>query len=180
MSTARETDRARVFFALWPDDAVRAHLALCAREARAQCGGRQITTEKIHLTLFFVGDVERGRIPVLEALASKIRAAPFELEVNTLGYWRHNRLVWAGTTRASDALSELVSRLSQALAGVDIHEEERRYVPHVTLVRNAVRAPQNPVVSGFAWRVREFVLVESMSTADPGRYDIIRRWPLVA
>ena len=136
--------------------------------------------EKVHLTLFFIGDFERGRIPRLETLASTIRGASFELEVNALGYWRHNRLVWAGATRCPDALSALVSALRQTLARVDIHEDERPYVPHVTLVRNAVRAPKNISVSGCAWRARDFALVESVSEARAARYDVIHRWPLVA
>lgn len=176
---ARDADRARLFFALWPDDEVRTHLATWARDAQAECSGRQVRPEKIHLTLFYIGDVERERIPGLETLAETIRGAPFELEVNTLGYWRHNRLVWAGAMRCPDALSELVSALRRALARVDIHDEERPYVPHVTLVRDAVRAPKNISVSGFTWRAREFVLVESVSDARAGRYNAIHRWPLV-
>jgi 2'-5' RNA ligase len=176
----RDADRARLFFALWPDDAVRKHLATWAGDAQAQCGGRQVRAENMHLTLFFVGEVGRTRIPALETLASTMRGASFELDMNTLGYWRHNRLVWAGATRCPDALSELVAGLREALSRLDIREEERRYVPHVTLVRDAARPPRNNSLSGFAWHAAEFVLVESVREARASRYDVIYRSPLVA
>ena len=41
----------RLFFALWPDDAVRAELARWSRELHALCGGRITPPEKLHVTL---------------------------------------------------------------------------------------------------------------------------------
>ena len=41
----------RLFFALWPDDAVRAELARWSRELHALCGGRTTRPENLHVTL---------------------------------------------------------------------------------------------------------------------------------
>ena len=171
--------RARLFFALWPDDGVRTHLAAWAGDAQRECGGRQVRTEKIHLTLFFVGEVGRERIPELKTLGSTIGGAAFGFEVDALGYWSHNRLIWAGATRCPDPLSALVAALRRALRSVEIHEEDRPYVPHVTLVRDAVRAPKTNSITGCAWSARDFVLVESVREARAVRYDVLDRWPLV-
>jgi 2'-5' RNA ligase len=169
--------RARLFFAFWPDAAVRDALAALAADAQTACGGRMTAPEKIHLTLFFVGDIERVRIAALEAAAESLCTAPFDLVLDRLGRW-HNGIVWAGTSKCPPALAALAADLHGALGRAGVHGEERRYVPHITLVRNAARAPAAAAIPPCAWRVREFVLVESAPAARGVRYDVRARWPL--
>jgi 2'-5' RNA ligase len=173
-------DRARVFFALWPEADVAQTLAAAARDAQAECGGRATAPEKIHLTLFFVGDVERGRVGSLQALARSVRADGFSLDLNVLDYWRHNRIVWGGPRRCPDALATLVANLQERLSAEGIESEERPYVPHLTLVRNARRAPKRTTLGPLAWHADDFVLVESVPAGGGVRYDVIGRWPLAA
>ncbi|MGZ5139219.1 MAG: 2'-5' RNA ligase family protein, partial [Burkholderiales bacterium] len=61
-----------------------------------------------------------------------------------------------------------------------IKGEDRPYAPHVTLVRDAQRAPQRKRLEPFAWRADDFVLVESVSVHGGVRYDVIGRWRLAA
>jgi RNA 2',3'-cyclic 3'-phosphodiesterase len=173
-------DRARVFFALWPGGELAQALAAAAREAQAECGGRATAPEKIHLTLFFVGDVERGRLVSLHALAGSVRTNAFSLPIDAVGYWRHNLIVWGGTRRCPDALAGLVGHLQERLSAEGIKSDERPYVPHVTLVRNAQRGPKRTRLGPFAWHADDFVLVESVPARDGVRYDVIGRWPLLA
>jgi RNA 2',3'-cyclic 3'-phosphodiesterase len=169
-----EGERARVFFALWPDDAVRAALSAAALLAQDECGGRATAAAKIHLTLFFVGGVPRTELPTLVRCAESIRADAFELDADVLGYWRHNRIVWAGTRETPPPLRRLVADLSAALALEGYRGEDRPYVPHLTLVRNARRAPRTADLTVPRWRAREFVLAESAG----GSYRVLFRWPL--
>jgi 2'-5' RNA ligase len=170
--------RTRVFFALWPDLSVRSVLAQVAAEAQAECGGRATPLPKLHVTLFFVGDVERARIGALESCAGTVRAGSFELDMSVLGYWRHNRIVWAGARRSPAALGSLVAQLTANLALAGMAAEDRPYVPHVTLVRNARAATTHTRLNPPVWDVREFVLVESVRAASASRYDVLARWPL--
>jgi 2'-5' RNA ligase len=174
------TDSARVFFALWPDAAVRAALSAAALAAQAECGGRATAAEKIHLTLFFVGNVERSRIPRLERSAADLSARPFWLDMSVLGHWRHNRIVWAGTGASPPELSRLVARLTRNLVQEGIKAEDRPYVPHVTLVRNARRAPSAKAIAVPAWDATELVLVESAQAERGSRYDVVARFPFTA
>lgn len=170
--------RTRVFFALWPDLAVRSALAQAAAQAQAECGGRATALPKLHVTLFFVGDVERARIDALQSCAGAVRAESFELEMSVLGYWRHNRIVWAGARQSPAALGALAAQLTANLALAGIAAEDRPYVPHVTLVRNARAATTRTRLNPPVWGVREFVLVESVRAASASRYDVLARWPL--
>ena len=172
--------RVRLFFALWPDERVREALAGWSRAAQAACGGRAIPADKLHLTLFFVGGFERSRMAGLEAAAGTVRGAPFDLTLDSLGYWRHNRIVWAGASRCPPALETLAESLRVALAALGLPGEDRAYVPHLTLVRNAERKPSGIAVAPQPWPAREFALVESAPVTGGVRYDVLRRWPLTA
>jgi 2'-5' RNA ligase len=157
---------------------VRDALAALAAGAHAECGGRITAPEKIHLTLFFVGDVERERVKGLEAAAASLSTVPFELVLDRLGRWRHNHIVWAGASKCPPALDALAAGLHEALSGLGVHGEERPYAPHITLVRNAARPPAADTFPPCPWRARDFALVESMPAAGGVRYDVRARWPL--
>ena len=140
---------------------MRAALAEAAVRAQAECGGRATAAAKIHVTLFFVGDVERSRIAELDACAAAVAATPFELDMSALGYWRHNRIVWAGARGTPEALRVLVARLASNLSALGFKGEDRPYVAHATLVRNARRAPAAVALDVPSLAAREFALVES-------------------
>lgn len=171
---------ARVFFALWPAGGVRDALAALASAAQAECGGRATAPDKIHATLFFVGEIERARVGRLEAIGASTRGRAFALDVNALKYWNHNRIVWAGTNRCPPELSALAASLTRALAAEGVHGGDRPYVPHVTLARNARRAPKQTRMVPLQWLVADFVLVESVRVGRGSRYDVMARWPLDA
>ncbi len=168
---------ARSFFALWPTPAARDVLAKWAHETQRECGGRATPAEKIHLTLAFLGDVERTRIEGLQAAAQGLAGERFAFTLDQVGYWRHNRIIWAGTTNVPPALIALVSTLEGRLKTLGYPGEERPYAAHITLLRNARRAaPSGP--PPVQWAVDEFTLVESKPAERGTRYVIVGRWPL--
>ncbi|MGZ8153871.1 MAG: RNA 2',3'-cyclic phosphodiesterase [Burkholderiales bacterium] len=179
MSASAITPRrpgARLFFALWPEVRVRDALASLAHDVQVECGGRATPAEKIHLTLFFVGQVERDRIAELERIGAAVRAAPFELVFDQVGYFRHNRIAWAGAA-CPPSLGALAAKLRENLSSERDNAEDRPYVPHVTLVRDALRKPASRSVPAVSWRTHDFVLVESVMS-DRSRYEIIAGWNL--
>ena len=157
---------------------MRESLAAAAVDAQALTGGRAIHAEKIHLTLFFVGAFERARIAALEAIGASLRANAFELALDTLGYWRRSGIVWCGARRCPATLARLAAQLRSALEREGVRGEDRPYAPHVTLVRDAARAPREAPFAPCAWAVRDFVLVESEPFAGNMRYVVRARWPL--
>lgn len=173
-------DPARLFFALWPDAATQRALGALAQDLKRGCGGRAVPAHNVHLTLAFLGNVERARLPRLEALAAGIRAARFELAVDRVEFWRHNRIVWAGTPRCPEALQELVTRLGRELAAEGYRPDERPYVPHITLLRNARQPPAVATLPVLVWPVATFALVESAPRERGRVYEVVRTWPLTA
>lgn len=170
---------ARLFFALWPDAAIQHALGRLGRALQRQCGGRPLPPRNIHLTLAFLGEVARERVAELEALAAAVRSPRFSFDVDCVEYWRHNRIVWAGVTRCPAALPTLVQGLEQGLsaAGFSV-EKHSSYVPHVTLLRDARRAPAGAAMQAVAWPVASFSLVESVPRDGRRAYEVLREWPL--
>ena len=170
---------ARVFFALWPDERVRDALHRETQLLHRDCGGRAMRRENLHLTLVFVGAVAVERLAELKAAAGSITGSSFELVLDQLGYWRHNRIVWAAPLSVPEALRELVGSLESRLQQAGFEFDRRPYAPHVTLLRDA-RAPGAPAALHLDWSVGDFVLVESAHAAQGIAYRVLARWPLQA
>ena len=168
---------ARVFFALWPGDGVRDALHCEAQMLHRKCGGRVMRRENVHLTLVFVGDVAVGRLDELKSMAGTISGTPFELVLDQLGYWRHNRIVSASPLTVPSALRELVSSLEGRLKQAGFEFDQRPYAPHITLLRDA-RAPGVPAPLHLDWPVGDFVLVESAQGPRGAEYRVLARWKL--
>ena len=178
---------ARVFFALWPAPEVADRLGDIARDAAQSFGGRATRRDTIHLTLAFLGNVPESRLPELSMAAATVGAEPFAINVDQLGFWSHNHLLWAGCQAPSAPLEVLSSQLRQALAraGFRVGGEGRNFVPHVTLVRRVpeASAPSErcplPLIEPLTWRNERFVLVRSTLTALGSSYRIIDEFPLM-
>jgi 2'-5' RNA ligase len=179
-SGPRRVESARVFFALWPPEEIAGRLAAVADHYSCSAGGRPTRRETIHLTLAFLGDVAVERLPELQRVAAEIDAAIFDLTLDHLGIWQHNRLLWAGCT-APPPLFDLAGHLKKRLleAGFGVADAKRPFVPHVTLVRKLARVDVAlPVVDALKWTCREFVLVRSRLSDKGSDYEVVARFPL--
>ena len=142
------------------------------------CGGRRTRRENIHLTLAFLGAVEPERLDRVIAVADQIRLPPFALAFNRLGWWRQNQVAWAASSETPRPLLDLFKELQLGLVQEGFKFDERRFLPHVTLLRKAhcpaVMLDSEPLL----WRVNDFVLVRSTLQEDGPHYAIVKRWPL--
>lgn len=165
----------RCFFAIWPDEALADALHALGGAAHAVCGGRLMRRDTLHLTLAFLGDIPDSRVADAMRVADTIVVEPLEWTLDRLGYWKHNRIFWAGG--ASPRLTSLADELGSGLRGAGFSLDSRSFAAHVTLLRDA-RCAEAPVLpQALAWPVREFVLAESRPSREGPRYEILARWP---
>ena len=168
----------RLFFALWPDIAVQRALARWALSCQAACAGRSPHPDKLHVTLAFLGEVEAERYPALLEIADSVRAPAFELTLDRIEYWRHNRIVCASASQTPARLAELARQLTNRLSGAGFRAQARDYVPHVTLLRDAQRAPENLEVAPLTWTVSALSLVETLRNNGKLAYRRLQCWTL--
>lgn len=199
-SGVTESATARVFFALWPDAALRTELNKASVQLHQNHGGRRMKPDTVHLTLLFIGAIARERLPDLQAAASAIQAAKFDVIFDLPDCWRHNRIAFLTASQAPDGLFDLVKALETQTTQAGIAFDRRPYKPHITLVRNAdcknaVSVEANageaevkrsgrsqkakPAVVPISWLARDFVLVESSLDSNGASYKQLARWPLL-
>ncbi|MFL6592832.1 MAG: RNA 2',3'-cyclic phosphodiesterase [Luteimonas sp.] len=170
----------RLFFALWPDDALRSAITEFARHALSGIArGRATRPERLHMTLQFLGEFSAASDVVGRATAaaeSSDAPAAFDLALDRMGGFGGGRVAWLGTSALPTELVELHRRLAGALQAQGLQPAHvDAFVPHVTLARDLPRAPER-AVPALHWQVREFVLVDSTA----GEYRILGRWPLAS
>ncbi|WP_342315577.1 RNA 2',3'-cyclic phosphodiesterase [Lysobacter sp. FW306-1B-D06B] len=173
----------RLFFALWPDDALRARIAATAGalvQAHAP-GGRALKPDRYHVTLQFLGDfrpLPETLLASARAAADSVRAAAFELPLDQLGSFRGSDVWWLGSQETPEGLRRLWDALGRALAQQRVPvKSAASFVPHLTIQRDVRRHLAPTPVPALSWPVREFVLIDSQ----PGRgtpYDVVGRWSL--
>ncbi len=171
------------FFALWPDPATRARLVATAgllREAAPR--GRWLKPERYHLTLQFLGthaEVPGALLSRWRRCAGELRVAQHELTLDLVGSFPgRKRVVWLGCRRPPAELLALVEGLSRGLAGACAEPgSPPRFVPHLTVLRDAEAALDASLTDPVRWPVRDFVLVAS-SLQPPAPCRIVGRWRL--
>ncbi|QJD28767.1 RNA 2',3'-cyclic phosphodiesterase [Methylococcus geothermalis] len=159
----------RLFFALWPDEEVRETLGKLLRSLRRTVRGRWVEPDKLHLTLAFLGAVPPGRLPELAAMVECLDPPRFDLVLDRLECWRHNRVLCLGASQMPPLMLELVRVLNSNLRDAGFPIEQRPFRAHLTLARKADAAWSTmPLKRPVTWPVECVTLVESrLSSAGP-------------
>lgn len=169
----------RLFFALWPNEPVRATLARWLPPLQALCGGSPMRADTLHSTLVFLGAVDASKLEALLLAAQEVAGKSFQIEFDMARYWGHNHILYAAPQHVPAALVELQGELERCLRKHRFNFESREFKPHVTLLRHSkwtdAPLPEMPVVG---WRAREFVLVQSLGDERGARYEVLARFAL--
>lgn len=144
------TGRVRAFFALWPSAA-----DADAIGAAATLPGRATHPDDLHLTLAFLGSVERTQVESLGRLATGLSSPAFEVVLGALEYWP-GAGAWVALAEASPPLLRLHAELAERLRAAGCAPADRRdpgFRPHVTLARAPTGdgAPRGPVRTVAWW-----------------------------
>ncbi|MGZ8997265.1 MAG: RNA 2',3'-cyclic phosphodiesterase [Allosphingosinicella sp.] len=150
-------------------------------------GARWQTEDQLHLTLRFIGEVDRHQATDIHAALGAIHHPGFELALNGVGLFERRGIpaaVWAGVGPQAP-LQSLHKKVDQALTRVGITPDQRAFLPHVTLARlksssGSIRAfiESTGGLSSPPFRVGSFALVESRLTPEGAVYDDIETYRL--
>jgi 2'-5' RNA ligase len=174
----------RLFVGLRPPASVRERLlALMGGVA----GARWQTDEQLHVTLRFIGEVDRHLAEDVHAALGAVRHPPFEASISGIGAFDRRgepHALWAGLS-PQEPLKALNRKVEQALARVGVPPEGRAFHPHITLARlprgsGPIRALLETFggTSGPSFEVSQFCLFESRLTPEGPVYAIVDRYPL--
>lgn len=149
--------RSSLFAAILLPAAVRADLTRATAPLRALEGVRPVRAEQLHLTLRFIGEVDRGlETPLAREIATVTAELPgFPIRLRDAGVFpshRRARVLWVGVEEAP-ALAQLQRAVEEAVVRGGVAPDPRPFRPHVTVGR--IRRPPPPVgLAGAIARVR--------------------------
>ncbi|MDD4887378.1 MAG: RNA 2',3'-cyclic phosphodiesterase [Thiomonas sp.] len=167
----------RLFFALWPDGAMRERLARHQALWPWAPPARATPENKLHLTLLFMDGVQADQLGAVRALGEEVSHGwtDFDLLLDRAAVWRHGGIAHLAPSQVPPGLRDLHTRLATLAALRGLPFDSRPYAPHVTLGRRAETLTPPATFTPLHWPVRGFALVHSV--LGTGRYDVLGRWP---
>ncbi|MEO7864507.1 MAG: RNA 2',3'-cyclic phosphodiesterase [Sphingomicrobium sp.] len=123
----------RLFVALRPPPAIRDLLI----DAMGDHGDfRWQSDDQLHLTLRFIGEVERPLAEDLTAALDRVHASSFELQLSGLGSFdqKNGGVIFAGV-EPRDPVAALAARVDRACQSAGIAPDRRAFHPHITIAR---------------------------------------------
>ena len=177
----------RLFVALRPPPPIRHQLL-------AAMGGvpdvRWQDEDQLHLTIRFIGSVERPQAEDVAAAIAHVTGPPMTLSLAGVGRFdRRGRTdtLWAAVS-PHDALAGVHARVDRALAQAGVAPDPRAFLPHITLGRLARGAGVEAAVERFLvdraglvsapFTCDALILFESHLGHAGAQYDAIMRVPL--
>ena len=150
-------------------------------------GARWQREDQLHLTLRFIGEVDRHQAHDIAAALAGLHHPAFDLSLNGTGVFdRRGRptALWVGVA-PQEPVKILHNKVDQTLARVDVPTEEQAYRPHITIARfGRDTGPlsgfmaENGGATSLPFHVEDFCLYESQLTHGGSVYTIVERYPL--
>jgi 2'-5' RNA ligase len=193
--------RVRAFFGLPMPEPQREELGrFIAHCAGAAPDFRWTPAENLHLTIRFVGNVDRAVVEEVADRLAGLALAGFVLELGEIGAFgrgREVRVVWLGLRAGADEAGGLaaaveaeclragpVGAVIKSDPGRRVSAHERPFQAHLTLARARARGgsrlpdlPATPQLS--PWRAEQLILYSSRLTRAGAIYEAIRTLPLL-
>lgn len=165
----------RLFVAIEIPTEIKGQISSVINELKA-CNAdvRWEQTDKLHLTLKFLGDTKEERLGqllyALEAVAAQ--TSPFSLTFSGVGCFpnrREPRIIWVGAEDLDGALGQLVDAIETALLAVGSEKETRNFHAHATIgrvksqrnVRDLLRRMDSTTLKCKPIEVSTYVLIRS-------------------
>ncbi|TPE62877.1 RNA 2',3'-cyclic phosphodiesterase [Sandaracinobacter neustonicus] len=178
----------RLFVALRPPPPVRD--ALTALMGGIE-GARWQSDNNLHLTLAFIGEVDRHQAEAATDALATLVAPPLDLSLGQFGSFEAERAdrtaaLWIGVTPA-EPVATLAAAIRAALRRAGLEPDARKFVPHITLARfsraGASRDALRPWLSTItapqaSWRADGFHLVQSHLGHDGPHYEPVASYTL--
>ena len=162
-----------------PEQGVRDQLIEAVRSFPIVRGAQPISSDRLHVTLLFLGNVDRNTFKCLEKKVVQTPMQSFTIQLDLYGHFKHSKAIWVGCSSCPSKLNRLVNYLKSIAVQSEINFNSSFYEPHVTLFKEVMLAdfPSAPVL--ISWKVDKFYLVESIPHENTTRYNKVASYRLM-
>jgi 2'-5' RNA ligase len=174
----QNTRSGRVFLAAVPDaeTARRIHRLAAALKRAHRFDAKIIEPERLHVSLFFLGELAEPAVLIAREVAAEIQALPFDVLFDRSVSFRGKPGSRPSVLTGDDGVDRLKSfrrTLGVAMASKGLSFLAKKdFTPHITLMDAEHDVEAHPI-EPIGWTVNEFALIHSMHG-----YVHLGRWPL--
>ena len=141
--------------------------------------------KNIHLTLKFLGEVERKKVEGIKEKLKNVQVKKFKAGLDGCGVFPNEkfiRVVWVGL-KPKEKVMELQKKVDEEL--IEFSEQETRFVSHLTLARvknvkdkkGLLETLKSVKLEG-EFEINEFSLIKSELSKDGPRYEVVETYSL--
>jgi 2'-5' RNA ligase len=178
----------RLFIALRPPPKVREALKPLLSGVE---GARWLNDNQLHLTLAFLGEVDKHGVDAALLAMETVQAPQLELHLGQLGSFDatgpgKTSALWIGVEPA-EPLADLATSFRTACRRAGLAPDARKFIPHITLARfgsagatsEAIRPwLETASLPAISWRNTSFHLVESILGESGPHYEPLASYEL--
>jgi 2'-5' RNA ligase len=184
----------RAFLAIDLPNPVKADLSAAQSRIESRAPGfyRWVGEEQMHLTLYFLGEMDESSLSQVEQACASIAQPTLQIKVGGLVLLPEPnvpRIIATGVGGETDALTKFQQRLSDTVFPLAEFKETRRFYPHITLGRLKRGMPGNAkmlkrtlaetkIGQSEPFKVEEFLLMSSQRSEEGSHYETLHRFPL--
>jgi len=99
---------------------------------------KPVEPQNLHTTLWFFGELDRGRLQLVLDNAREVAFKAFKVGVKGVGYFpggRRVNVIWLGIDDPAGGLNSIVEQLKDRLTRLGFRYDERGFTPHLTIGR---------------------------------------------
>lgn len=168
----------RTFIALEPPKEIKDYLFNLQNKLKTLPGKIKWTAKKhLHLTLFFIGEINENKLSQIKEILSKIKFKKFELNLDKIGVFPDEdyiKIIWVGLN-PKDKLIKLQQEIDSEL--LNLIKKDKEFQAHLTLGRvkliknkKEFKEKLNLEIEKKKFEVTEFKLIKSELTKDGPKY----------
>ncbi len=150
------SEKIRCFIAIELSQEIRQILGQIENELQKTIRGvKWVKPDNIHLTLKFLGHIEKDTVEEIKEILNKIVAAtqPFKIRLSQAGAFpspSRPRVIWIGINEGKNESSDLANLIEDKVTTLGIEKENRAFHAHLTLARVKFLKDKHSVKNAFA------------------------------
>ena len=158
----------RLFIAALIPEEIRKQLLKYINSLKSDIDGvKWEKSDKLHITLKFLGNVEESKLDDITNLLSRLveRCSPFKYEISEFGGFpnlNNPKVLYMGLSENRE-FSRFQQNLDQGLSELGFEKEYRRFIPHITLghVKKKINIKSSPAITHSRFEIVEIGLIRS-------------------
>ena len=145
--------------------------------------GKKTELENLHLTLKFLGEINKDKLEDVKKRLNEIKFKKFETEINKIGLFDNQKkiILWLYLTNCNKLQRQIDEKLK------DLFKPEKRFMSHLTIARikeiknkkRFLKELPNIKIPKIKFQIDNFYLMKSMLTSAGPKYEIISEYKLI-